>query len=269
MKCPELLDKLSQYVAGELADGAQDEVAAHLQACEVCRAEAEAFRRAEKVLKTLGAVEAAPELRDDLWRRIAAPEGRRLGRILAGAAVTAAAAAIALLTYTKPGGVRPPGPVRAEVALPSIAPAKPAPPAARQATAPEASPSIAATVPKLPGVRSALARPHRRVVHQTAARPDPGIEGRRAEVTQTEQPKEAAASLPVATHEAATGVILLLGNPEPILPSSSYYAEITFPDGGKSILDQSVDRDTLGEELAVRIAYQQIAPEAGAQNEGG
>jgi hypothetical protein len=65
----------------------------------------------------------------------------------------------------------------------------------------------------------------------------------------------------VFTSAAPThGVIVLLGRPKPILPSSSCYLEVSFPDGGKSITDQSVERDAAGRPRAVQIAYENTSP---------
>lgn len=258
MKCREVLDKLSEYVAEELAAGAQDEVAAHLQACEGCRMEAEAFRRAEEALNALGAVEAPPGPTEDLGRRIAAPEARRLGWIWAGAAGTAVAAvAIAVLVWTKPGGLERPELVRVEEAAPQVAAVHVTPP-------PSPVPSL-----KPPDVRPAVVRDGRSIAHQVASPPDQRLEVRRAEAAQPEQAEAGVEASPAGTDEGSGGVILPLGRPEPILPSSSYYAEITFPDGAKSILNQSVERDAAGQPRVVQISYQQIASQAENVNEGG
>ena len=63
--------------------------------------------------------------------------------------------------------------------------------------------------------------------------------------------------------------MLLLGPPEPVVPSSRCYLEVSFPDGTKSILDQSVERDAGGEPRVVQLSYQQVPPEIESVNEGG
>jgi len=65
------------------------------------------------------------------------------------------------------------------------------------------------------------------------------------------------------------GVILLLGDPDRVLPSSSCYLEILFPDGARTISDQAVQRDATGRPRAMQITYSQIAPDQTASEHGG
>ena len=100
----------------------------------------------------------------------------------------------------------------------------------------------------------------------------PSAEERPVVAGAVEEPRAAHQELTRAlgqTSEAEYGVVLLLGQPEPVLPSSYCYLEVSFPDGTKSILDQSVERDAGGEPRVVQLSYQQVPPEIESVNEGG
>jgi hypothetical protein len=65
------------------------------------------------------------------------------------------------------------------------------------------------------------------------------------------------------------GVILVLGRPEPVLPSGSCYVEVKRVDGSRSVAEQSVERDAVGRPQMVRISYEQIEPDAASVQQGG
>lgn len=67
--------------------------------------------------------------------------------------------------------------------------------------------------------------------------------------------------VPTETAEAPAGVILILGEPAPVLPSGSCYIEITRPDGAKSSASQVLERDAAGRPSAIEIAYHNTAVE--------
>jgi hypothetical protein len=71
------------------------------------------------------------------------------------------------------------------------------------------------------------------------------------------QPQPAPAQLA----EAPAGIILILGEPQPVLPSGSCYIEVTRPDGGRSSANQVIERDSAGRPRAMEIAYQNTAVE--------
>lgn len=65
------------------------------------------------------------------------------------------------------------------------------------------------------------------------------------------------------------GVILVLGRPEPVLPSGSCRVEVTLADGTKTLAEQSVERDAAGRPQSVTVAYERIALDAAAVQQGG
>jgi hypothetical protein len=295
MKCRGVRERLSEYVDGELADAERAAIAAHLSVCAGCREEAEGFRRAGEALKTLSAVEVAPDLTSDLHRRLAAPAARRFRVAWVGVGVAAAAGAAACLLWL---GLRTPAPVpplvRTDVAAHQVVIERPEPVLPLTEELPEAE------TPK---------EPYRAPV-QVAAIRDETEEAGTVEVagalswaietalvlaeetdplpvdeaalvladempvvpTDVEEPRPALREPRQAlarTSEAEYGVILLLGPPEPILPSSRCYLEVSFPDGAKSIVDQTVERDAAGEPRVVQLSYQQVLPKTESVNQGG
>jgi hypothetical protein len=65
------------------------------------------------------------------------------------------------------------------------------------------------------------------------------------------------------------GVILVLGRPEPVLPSGSCYIAVTSGDGRRTVVEQAVERDAAGRPQMVRVAYEQTEPNAGSGQQGG
>jgi len=100
MNCPEVRAALPEYVYGELAAEAQAQVAAHLETCPACHAEAAGLRQVRRLL----AAAPAPEVRVNapaLYREAAERQTRRIRRwrraaLAACAAVVLLAAATAL-----------------------------------------------------------------------------------------------------------------------------------------------------------------------------
>jgi len=258
MRCRAVQHRLSQYLDGELSAREQAAIAAHLEDCADCRAEADAFRRAEGALRTLSVVERAPELSGDLWQRLARPARRGRRWAWGGAVVAAAAIAIALLVSLRPA---------ARTTLPPPPTTKSAP--AQVAVEPlEARPAIEG-LPQRPAASQAP-KTKRRIARRPAATPatTPGVES--AEALAPEQGKAPGSQVALAQQEEPRyGIVLLLGEPEPVLPSSSCYLEVSFPDGAKSILDQAVERDAAGEPRSIMLAYERIAPDAAVPNQGG
>ena len=112
MTCPEVDDRLDDYVDGSLSEGEFQEVELHLASCPACR---DAERRLRSVLAQARALprEVAPPR--DLWAGIAERiQEERRSRFprwatwsLAAAAVLVMSASLALVHRTAPGGPAP------------------------------------------------------------------------------------------------------------------------------------------------------------------
>ncbi|UCC68750.1 MAG: zf-HC2 domain-containing protein [Armatimonadota bacterium] len=258
MNCRRVREKLTEYLAGELVPGERAAIAAHLDGCERCRAELAALRRAEDALETLAVVEHPPDLVRDLDQRLAAGATPRLRLAWIGAPLVATAAVAACLLWLSHPAPSPqtapvesrPIPPRGTVERPEVA----APPRIKEDAEFVASQQPRQAAPQVAQNMHGLSE-------QTS-------------VVEAAGPPPTDETVPFMAHRVPAemprfGVILLLGEPQPILPSFSCYLEVSFPDGAKSILDQSVERDAAGEPRVVQISYAQIAPERGAPNQGG
>jgi len=252
MRCRTARRMLSAYLDGDLAEVEQARVAAHLEGCTECRAEASALKGAASALRTLSAVGSAPELTDDLRRRLAARAPRRLSWRWACAGVAAVAAvAVWFWLAARPQPVAPRSPARqAVVESPPV----------EQAAPRVVEPQTETPAPGPP-------RPVRHVARPQPAPPQPVAAGAPSESAPTEfAPDDSAA--PEAA-ESIAGVVLLLGSAEPKLPSSRCYLEVTLPDGSKSVHEENVERDAAGRPRTIQIACEQIAPETPGTNSGG
>ncbi|MCJ7750892.1 MAG: zf-HC2 domain-containing protein [Armatimonadetes bacterium] len=264
MRCREVREKLSAYAAGELPPEEREAVEAHFRGCPRCRREAEAVERAEAALAMLGAVETAPDLTEGLHRRMAERERRGLRWVWAGAGFAAVAVALAASLFMVKSPQRTPPaalaiPQRLQVAAPPPA-AEPSPPLAVIA---EVSVQRRAAPP------ARLTAP-RRIVQRPAVPVTPAPEEHPADTRPIPEP-EGIPPQPVAVQadDETNGVILLLGRPEPVPPSSSYYVVISFPNGQRSIREQSVQRDRTGRPEALRITYARISPASHTPHQGG
>jgi len=107
----------------------------------------------------------------------------------------------------------------------------------------------------------------RRIVRRPQPAPTAAAE------TPPPEPTTADALLPeparTETREALIGIILLIGSPRESARSSSYYVEMSFPDGARSVVEQAVERDAAYKPRAILIAYEQTGPETEAPNQGG
>jgi len=261
MRCRTAKRRLTQYLDGELTDRERGAVERHLEACRRCREEADALRHAEDALHRLSAVETAPDLTADLLRRIEGLPGLPAGsRRLAwgGAMVAAMVIVLAAFFWLRQGGPTAPSlHQKAQTLVP--------PPMAQTREPP---PAIA-KAPSQPAAPQPLPEPQRRVIRKhTVARERPQEQPSNqpsAEEVEAPAPEPAAAEV----EEPSGGVILLVGAPQPALPSSRYYVELSFPNGERSLLEQSVERDAVGEPRTVQVTYQQIGPEPPVPNQGG
>ena len=245
---------LSQYLDGELIPAERAAIGAHLEACTHCRAEADALGTAESALRTLAVVEVAPDLMDDLRQRLATPAPRRFQVGWVGAALVATAAVAAcLLWLSHPTPSPQPAPSKSDTSVSQVTVERPEPVAPVMKEEPEV---VASQQPyQIPP----------RITHSTQGLSERTSLVEAAEATPVDEPAPFMADRAPA-EMPRFGVILLLGEPKPVLPSSSCYLEVSFPDGAKSILDQSVERDAAGRPRSVQVSYQQVAPEAQVLN---
>jgi hypothetical protein len=65
------------------------------------------------------------------------------------------------------------------------------------------------------------------------------------------------------------GVILVLGRPEAVQVSGSCYMAVTSGDGTRAAAEQAVERDAAGRARMVRVAYEQTEPNARSGQQGG
>jgi hypothetical protein len=272
MNCLQVRPRLAAYVSGDLSAGDAAAIEAHLDGCTLCRSEAAAFERCEQALSVLGTVAAAPDLSEDLRRRIVAPVPWRprwgVAAAVAGLAVAATAMAVLLLAPRKAPSPGPPI-VREDVTRPRVVSMPQAPDVtARGPTetpppthSPPATVSAPRPVPAEVGPAQ-VASPTVVFVPLHATEP--------AELEE-EAPIEAAPIMASLTTTAGQpgGVVLLLGRPEPVRPSPSYYLEISLPNGARSVLQRGATVGAPGAPRVVQISYEHIAPQTKAQDEGG
>ena len=96
MKCSRVRDKLMAYAAGELSPREAEDVGAHLDGCDSCRAQYDIAGRASAALNCLREEEAAPELIGAVRRKLAvAPRRLRLAPLAAALCVPILVALIA------------------------------------------------------------------------------------------------------------------------------------------------------------------------------
>ena len=258
MKCSKAQARLTQYLDGELTGKVQAAIARHLEGCVACRRELESLRAADDALQLLAAVEPAPDLTSDLRRRLdSVPAG---GARWAPAALAAGVAVLLVLLCIRL--VTP----RAPLPEPRPSPAQEAP--AQVATRPPPpAPEPAHLEPQLPApiAHTTTARPPaRRPADAPSAPSEPSPhEAPPAETTEPPMPA------PVETASVPVGLLLILGESQPVLPSSYCYLAVTRPDGNSSILSQTVERDAAGEPRVVQIIYQETAPEPRLPEQGG
>jgi hypothetical protein len=259
MKCSKAQARLTQYLDGELTEKVHTAIARHLEGCVACRRELESLRAADDALQLLAAVEPAPDLTSDLRRRLdSVPAGGVRwvpAALAAGVAVLLVVLCIRLVTP------------RAPLPEPSLSPAQEAP--AQVATRP---PPLALEPAHLESqVPAPIA--HTPTTARPPARRSADVPSAPSEPSPHEAPPaeatEAPAPPPVETASAPDGLILILGEPQPVLPSSYCYFAVTRPDGNSSILSQTVKRDAAGEPRVVQMTYEETAPEPRLPEQGG
>ncbi|NIM04727.1 MAG: hypothetical protein GTO55_02205 [Armatimonadetes bacterium] len=265
MKCEDVRERLVDYLDGEISPEERAEIGAHVKACADCAKEAKELSCAEEALHTLKKVETAPDLIADLHRRL---EGVRKPRLVwrwAGVSLAAATAAAAVLLWTHPWSAPP-------------TPSQQPPPVAIKPQ-PETGPA-----PVVPAEKEVVPQPSEPAGRRIAQRPavktvSKSVLPKATQLTVAEQPVLEATSPeidapPVEFAEAEEpiirdGVIVLLGEPEAPAPSSSYFAEVTLPNGGKSVMEHVVERDENGQPHTIRVAYRKTPPQDKNHNQGG
>ena len=261
MKCHEVKDKLLDYFDGEPTPKETAAIAAHLEECPECRAEADACRQAEAALKALGAEVVAPELRRDLRLRLEAAPRRRF--VWQWAALGAAAAALLLFLVFGPA-TRPVSTERETAPITQNRPGAQFPPTeqpvAAKTPAPEdivATPEIARNQPLV-----SVAEPYPRPAAIAAtAQPDRAIPSDFALAAAVVVLPEPDATREYVETPEPEALVLVLGKPRAPAVSSTYIAEVTLPDGGRSRLGQVIKRDETGEVTEIHIACETLLPE--------
>jgi hypothetical protein len=266
----------------------------------------------EAALSTLARVERAPELNEDLHRRIAGRRGRRMGWAWA---VAGGVVAVALGVVAWPRGGQPPRTARHPrvhqmkqvaaapmVGLRGDTTREAQGGAAHARTGAQARDEQAAgmpandrrDIPALQGTAGGQADGDLRTLRgdeapKAAGFPstrlgvngDPALQ-RRAGVQASDaqaagipaSDRRDISALPGTAEAGETpalpgGVILVLGRPEPVLPSGRCYVEVTLADGTKTLAEQSVQRDAAGRPQMVQISYEQMEPNAASVQQGG
>lgn len=272
MTCREARRKLSEYAAGELSAEDAERVAEHLARCEVCRAEAGAYRRTEDALCALARVEKAPDLSGDLRRRIAVPlpwrPRRGTATAVAGVAVAVTAVAVLLLGPPKARApntpiVREAAPGPAVVAIPEAPKVKPEIPA--ETPSPTHLPPATVSAPRLV---PAEVPPEQVMTPAVVSVPVRVAQPAEFEEETTIEAAPVMASL-TTRPEPAGGVVLLLGRCERARHSSSCYLEVSLPNGARSVFERVAKLEAAGTPRVIEISYEQIAPQPKAQNGGG
>jgi len=246
--------------------------------------EAEQLLLAEAALSTLARVERAPELGADLRRRITGTRvgGLRWGWVGAGAAaMIMIVVAVAVWPRGEGEGMRS-GRREAQVAEAGVRAAeaaarmqrksagRPGEEAATRAPAGVSTDERLVPAPTRGPRRGGDAdtspplRPRSAQAYSTAVAPGTGLP--------QEQEQAAFAAAPAERESPAepiAGVILVLGRPEPVLPSGSCYIEVTRADGTRTVREQTVERDAAGRPQMVQISYEQMEPNAASAQQGG
>ena len=259
MKCSKAQARLSQYLDGELTEKVRAAIALHLEGCVACRRELETLQAADDALQLLAAIEPAPDLTSDLRRRLdSVPAGGVRwvpAALAAGVAVLLVVLCIRLVTPRAP--LPEPGPSPAQQAPARVATVPPPIAAEPADVQPQAPAPIAHTPTTAPP-------PARRSADAPSAPSDPSPpEAPPVEVA------EASAPPAVETASAPDGLLLILGEPQPVLPSSYCYFAVTRPDGNSSILSQTVERDAAGQPRVVHITYDETTSESRLPEQGG
>ena len=268
MKCGAVRRRLSEYLDSELPERESARVAGHLAGCPSCRREAEGLRQSERALSSLSAEVAAPELTADLRARLGAAPGRGRRWVWA-CGVAAAIGAVALwwaLAHPRDVGTGA-GHSRGVVAV------KPrqgvegstnallrggrarGPATGEDANArPTATAANRLQPPAAPRGASEAKRPNGTTQPTVLVRTPPADTSPETETVEAVSPEVKTPA--VRTADVPMGIILILGEPQPIIPRSECYLEVTLPDGTRSVTSQVVERNATGESREIQIAYE-------------
>jgi hypothetical protein len=259
MKCRRLLDRWER--CQELPPREQVLLSAHLADCPACRVRTAAMDRAEAALRGLAGPVTAPDLLHDLRRRLAGAPARAPRRRWAVAMVPVAAAAAALLWIAHPA---PTPPVRTADTR-AITPLAARPPQVRADTGTQ---PVGVPPPRTvdhPQVKLVRSHPHpapARVRFATVNRRTSTVS--RLSFLATGPAEDAAFVAAEDEESTAGGVVILVGDPAPVLPSSQCFLEVSLSDGSTRTFEQNTDRDKAGRVIAASLTYHE-SPAAGAQ----
>jgi hypothetical protein len=258
-------------VSGDLSAGDAAAIGDHLEGCTFCRSEAAAFGRCEQALGVLSAVQEAPDLSEDLRRRIATPLPWR-PRWGVAAAVAGVALAVTAIAMVLAGPQKAPAP-----SVPIVRENVTRQPVVSMPQAPDVTVAIPAETsvsPHSPPVIVSAPRPvpaevvlEQATIPAVVSVPGQGQPAGLAEVGAIEA-GPVMASL-TTQPERAGGVVLLLGRPKPAQHASSCYLEVSLPNGARSVFERTAKLEPAGAPRVIKISYEEIAPERPAAEQGG
>ncbi len=254
MKCRSIINKLSEYLSGELSATEKTAIAAHLEQCAACRSEEAAFRRAEEALQSLATLQSAPELTDDLHRRLAVPAAQRFPWVRVAAASAALAGVIVLVLWLRPDTTHFTRNNPLPYARPPAAETRQD---AARTQSPHPVPQVTATTAVSPHSRHR--RMSRHSIHRLAAAK------RNLPPVNPDKPSVESASGQQDPTESVL-LIVVTGVPEPPPPVSSYQAEVSLPDGTATSFEQTVSRDENGFPREIKIALENTLAQRNGQN---
>lgn len=278
MRCREVTEKLLGYATGELPPEEREAVEAHLRGCLRCRREGDTVERAEAALAMLGAVEAAPDLSEDLRRRLEDPLRKRPRWAWTAAVAVILLAFLASLRVIRPRDAALPNAPRPAVVA-NVPPEVGAAGATAQTVAPLSEDPEDDQEPEVQPTLDGLGIRQRPV--SVAAHPTPPQTAVDAQTSWSTDEEPAPPSTPEATEPtelrradkvrslllrdavrrralAKSRVVFLVGRPAEEPQAKAYYVEITLPDGTQSVVEHGSVQDVAGEGALVPAVFQQV-----------
>lgn len=273
MRC-ESSESLLRYMAGELTRRQRARVEAHLSVCAACRAEVEALRRVDTLVRALPTAAPPPDLTRQTLARAQRALGERKRRVVPserlltpwGAMVAGTAALCLLLWYAAslngreaapPRGGQRTEPIRVATAPPAVAPAARLAPASTVASGVlQARPvgRAAATARRRPAVRAVASVPKAPAPPVAGAANAADSSGSSAVVGSEKKTAEAVAALCRATMYASEGddTVRLLAL------ENVAVAHAGAPEAADALLTAARLRAAQGDTTAADAAYRQV-----------